>query len=93
MVCVQCETTIQQDDARVLAASKEIKEALNSIEKQQQQFAELSPEQLQPDPSIPITFTKASFVKFQPYLCLYTLLAVSHTNLCKRTEQYYIFIL
>lgn len=57
-VCVQCEQTIQQDDARVLAAAREIKEALSSIEKQQQQYSELTPEQLQPDPSIPITFTK-----------------------------------
>lgn len=60
-VCIQCETTIQQDDARVLAAGREIKEALSSIEKQQQQFSDLSPEQLQPDPSIPITFTKVCF--------------------------------
>lgn len=57
-VCVQCEQTIQQDDTRVLAAAREIKEALSSIEKQQQQYSELTPEQLQPDPSIPITFTK-----------------------------------
>nr|CAD7610502.1 unnamed protein product [Timema genevievae] len=36
-----------------------MKEALKSIDKQQQQYSELSPEQLQPDFSIPITFTKA----------------------------------
>lgn len=57
-MCVHCESTIQQDDARLLAASHEIKEALECLEKQQQQFSELSPEQLQPDASIPITFTK-----------------------------------
>lgn len=62
-VCVQCEQTIQQDDTRVLMVGREIKEALNSIEKQQQQYSELSPEQLQPDPSIPITFTKVSNCK------------------------------
>jgi len=66
VVCVQCEATIQQDDARVLAASREIKEALASVEKQQQQYAELSPEQLQPDPSIPITFTKDNRVHIGP---------------------------
>uniref|UniRef100_A0A1B6H0Y9 RING-type E3 ubiquitin transferase n=4 Tax=Proconiini TaxID=565685 RepID=A0A1B6H0Y9_9HEMI len=66
VVCVQCEATIQQDDARVLAASRELKEALSSIEKQQQQYAELSPEQLQPDPSIPITFTKDNRVHIGP---------------------------
>uniref|UniRef100_A0A1B6M1U5 RING-type E3 ubiquitin transferase n=1 Tax=Graphocephala atropunctata TaxID=36148 RepID=A0A1B6M1U5_9HEMI len=66
VVCVQCEATIQQDDARMLAASRELKEALSSIEKQQQQFAELSPDQLQPDPSIPITFTKDNRVHIGP---------------------------
>ncbi|PSN54724.1 E3 ubiquitin-protein ligase TRIM23 [Blattella germanica] len=65
-VCVQCEQTIQQDDTRVLTAAREIKEALNSIEKQQQQYSELSPEQLQPDPSIPITFTKDNRVHIGP---------------------------
>ncbi|KDR21099.1 E3 ubiquitin-protein ligase TRIM23-like [Zootermopsis nevadensis] len=65
-VCVQCEQTIQQDDTRVLMVGREIKEALNSIEKQQQQYSELSPEQLQPDPSIPITFTKDNRVHIGP---------------------------
>lgn len=65
-VCVQCEQTIQQDDTRVLAAAREIKEALSSIEKQQQQYSELTPEQLQPDPSIPITFTKDNRVHIGP---------------------------
>lgn len=65
-VCVQCEQTIQQDDTRVLAAAREIKEALSSVEKQQQQYSELSPEQLQPDPSIPITFTKDNRVHIGP---------------------------
>ncbi|KAK7868352.1 hypothetical protein R5R35_013646 [Gryllus longicercus] len=65
-VCVQCEQTIQQDDARVLMLSREIKEALSTIEKQQQQYTELSPEQLQPDPCIPITFTKDNRVHIGP---------------------------
>uniref|UniRef100_A0A1B6EED7 RING-type E3 ubiquitin transferase n=1 Tax=Clastoptera arizonana TaxID=38151 RepID=A0A1B6EED7_9HEMI len=65
-VYIQCELTIQQDDARVLAAGREIKEALSSVEKQQQQFSDLSPEQLQPDPSIPITFTKDNRVHIGP---------------------------
>ncbi|KAJ9579625.1 hypothetical protein L9F63_004704 [Diploptera punctata] len=65
-VCVQCEQAIQQDDTRVLTAAREIKEALSSIDKQQQQYSELSPEQLQPDPSIPITFTKDNRVHIGP---------------------------
>ncbi|KAJ1532083.1 hypothetical protein ONE63_000712 [Megalurothrips usitatus] len=55
---LQCEQAIQQDDGRVITAAREIKDALLSIEKQQQQLAELSPEQLHPEPCIPITFTK-----------------------------------
>lgn len=65
-VCLQCEQTVQQDDAKVLLQAKEVKEALTFIEKQQQQYSELSPEQLQPDPSIPITFTKDNRVHIGP---------------------------
>ena len=60
---LQCEQAIQQDDGRVIMAARDIKEALLSIEKQQQQLSELSPEQLHPEPSIPITFTKVGRVK------------------------------
>lgn len=66
VMCVHCESTVQQDDARLLAASHEIKEALDCLEKQQQQFSELSPEQLQPESSIPITFTKDNRVHIGP---------------------------
>ena len=48
----------RQDDARVLLAAAEIKEMLKSIEAQRQQFANLHGDQLLPDGSIPITFTK-----------------------------------
>lgn len=57
-MCAQCEAMVQQDDARVLAASLELKDALSAIEKHQLQFTELSLEQLHPESSIPITFTK-----------------------------------
>jgi hypothetical protein len=39
-------------------AGQELKEALASVEQQQQQFAELPQEQRHPDPAVPITFTK-----------------------------------
>ncbi|XP_063216763.1 E3 ubiquitin-protein ligase TRIM23-like [Bacillus rossius redtenbacheri] len=65
-VCVQCEQTARQDDVRILAASRELKEALKAVEKQQQQFSELGPEQLQPDPGVPITFTKDNRVHIGP---------------------------
>jgi hypothetical protein len=63
-VCVQCGQLSTQDDSRLLCAAREIKEALDLVEQQQQQFSELSPEQVQPDASIPITFTKVNILKF-----------------------------
>lgn len=58
VICVQCEQAVRQDDARVISASVDINQALNVIDKHKQMFTELGPEQLQPDASIPITFTK-----------------------------------
>lgn len=60
VICVQCEQAVRQDDFRVISASADINQALNVIEKHKQMFTELGPEQLHPDPSIPITFTKVS---------------------------------
>lgn len=60
VICVQCEQVVRQDDSRVISASVDINQALNVIEKHKQMFTELGPEQLQPDASIPITFTKVS---------------------------------
>jgi hypothetical protein len=57
-VCVQCNQLYSQDDSRLLMAGQELKEALASVEQQQQQFAELPQEQRHPDPAVPITFTK-----------------------------------
>lgn len=62
MASAQCDYIIQQDDAKVLSASLEIKEAMDSIEKQQQQFYELGQDRRDPDPNIPITFTKVIFI-------------------------------
>jgi len=63
-----CKQATQQDDGRVLVAAREIKDALLSIEKQQQQLAELTPEQLNPEASIPITFTRVSIQGFSSRL-------------------------
>ena len=59
-VCIQCDRVVRQDDARVLLAAPEIDQLLASVEQQQQQFAELTPDQLLPalDSAIPVTFTK-----------------------------------
>merc|ERR1719220_2037153 len=59
-VCIQCARVVRQDDARVLLAAPEIDQLLASVEQQQQQFAELTPDQLLPalDSAIPVTFTK-----------------------------------
>lgn len=60
IICVQCEQAVGQDDARVISASADIIQALNVVDKHKQMFTELDSEQLQPDVSIPITFTKVS---------------------------------
>ena len=44
-------------------AAAEIKEMLKTVETQRQQFAALHGDQLFPDGSIPITFTKVDNVK------------------------------
>jgi len=67
-VCIQCDRVVRQDDARVLLAAPEIDNLMLSIEQQQQQFSELSPEQLAPslDSAIPVTFTKDNRVHIGP---------------------------
>ena len=65
-VCIQCDRVARQDDARVLLASREINNLLESVENQQQQFSVLCPEQLNLDPGIPITFTKDNRVHIGP---------------------------
>ena len=50
MVCLQ-------DDTKVVLAKAEVMTLLETIQKQQQQFADL-PEQLHLNPNVPITFTK-----------------------------------
>ena len=69
-VCVNCEQVSRQDDARVLLAAAEIKEMLKTVETQRQQFAALHGDQLLPDGSIPITFTKVLKVRLKVNLTL-----------------------
>ncbi|XP_008468289.1 E3 ubiquitin-protein ligase TRIM23-like [Diaphorina citri] len=63
---LKCEQMILQDDARVLTSGREIKEAIETIEKYDTLFNELTPEQIHPDPCIPITFTKDNRVHIGP---------------------------
>lgn len=63
---LKCEQMILQDDARVLSSGREIKEAIDAIEKYDTLYGELSAEQIHPDPSIPITFTKDNRVHIGP---------------------------
>jgi tripartite motif-containing protein 23 len=65
-VCIQCDRVVRQDDARVLLAAPEIDRLLVSVEQQQQQFAELTPDQLALDSAIPVTFTKDNRVHIGP---------------------------
>ncbi|GFR85038.1 E3 ubiquitin-protein ligase TRIM23-like [Elysia marginata] len=64
-VCHQCETTLQQDDTRILLAKPEVSNLLETLQKQQQQFLDL-PDQIALEPTIPITFTKDNRVHIGP---------------------------
>ncbi|XP_064604249.1 E3 ubiquitin-protein ligase TRIM23-like [Liolophura sinensis] len=66
-VCHQCESTLAQENSKVIIAKQEVKTLQETIQKQQQQFSEL-PEQLSLDPAIPITFTKDNRVHIGPKL-------------------------
>jgi tripartite motif-containing protein 23 len=65
-VCIQCDRLARQDDARVVLAAQEINQLLESVETQQQHFSDYCPDQLNLDPSIPITFTKDNRVHIGP---------------------------
>ncbi|KAJ8305349.1 hypothetical protein KUTeg_015894 [Tegillarca granosa] len=60
-VCHQCESTLQQDDAKVLLAKAEVSTLMDTVKKQQQHFSEV-PDQLPLDPTIPVTFTKLLYM-------------------------------
>ena len=58
MVCAHISKAVKQDDARVILAAAEIHQMMETVETQQKQFSEISNQQVIPDASIPITFTK-----------------------------------
>ena len=61
LICDHISRAIKQDDARVILAAPEIRQMLETVEGQQKQFADMSNhDQLFPDASIPITFTKVN---------------------------------
>ena len=66
IVCNHISKAIRQDDARVIIAVPEIRQMMESVESQQKQFTEINNEQLLPDASIPITFTKDNRVHIGP---------------------------
>ncbi|XP_059099127.1 E3 ubiquitin-protein ligase TRIM23-like [Tigriopus californicus] len=61
-VCIQCERVAKLDDARVLLAAGEIQLMLDAVESQKQRDFT----QVQPDASIPITFTRDNRVHIGP---------------------------
>ncbi|XP_066600826.1 E3 ubiquitin-protein ligase TRIM23-like [Prorops nasuta] len=56
--CIQCESILDSDDWNLLSSIEKFKEVLNSLQQQQQNYAQLGPDFLTPESSIPITFTK-----------------------------------
>merc|ERR1712156_580729 len=66
LVCNHISKAIRQDDARVILASPEMRQMMETVENQQKQFAESNNEQVLPDASIPITFTKDNRVHIGP---------------------------
>lgn len=65
-VCSHISRAVKQDDARVILAAPEIRHMLDTVETQQKQFSEINSDQLFPDASIPITFTKDNRVHIGP---------------------------
>uniref|UniRef100_A0A0A9XQF0 RING-type E3 ubiquitin transferase n=1 Tax=Lygus hesperus TaxID=30085 RepID=A0A0A9XQF0_LYGHE len=63
-VVVLCESSLGYDDAKLVTHGLQLKKAIDSIEKQHDQFSQLSPDQFNPD--IPITFTKDNRVHIGP---------------------------
>ena len=62
-VCAHCERVSRQDDARVLLAASEIKEMLETVDKQRMDL--ISSDEI-PEASIPVTFTKDNRVHIGP---------------------------
>lgn len=57
-VCIQCESILDSEDWKLLSSAEKVKEVLDTLEKQQQHYAQLGPDFLKPESSIPIIFSR-----------------------------------
>ncbi|XP_076237677.1 E3 ubiquitin-protein ligase TRIM23 isoform X2 [Calliopsis andreniformis] len=57
-VCIQCESILNSEDWKLLSSATKVKEVLTTLEQQQQQYAQLGPDFLTPESSIPIIFSR-----------------------------------
>lgn len=57
-VCIQCESLLDYEDWRLLSSAIKVKEVLTTLEQQQQHYAQLGPDFLTPESSIPIIFSR-----------------------------------
>jgi len=57
-VCIQCESILDSEDWKLLSSSEKVKEVLATLEQQQQHYAQLGPDFLSPESSIPIIFSR-----------------------------------
>ncbi|KAK1123518.1 hypothetical protein K0M31_008223 [Melipona bicolor] len=57
-VCIQCESILDSEDWKLLNSATKVKEVLTTLEQQQQHYAQLGPDFLTPESSIPIIFSR-----------------------------------
>lgn len=57
-VCIQCESILDSEDRKLLSSSGKVKQVLATLEQQQQHYAQLGPDFLSPESSIPIIFSR-----------------------------------
>ncbi|XP_076757086.1 E3 ubiquitin-protein ligase TRIM23 isoform X2 [Xylocopa sonorina] len=57
-VCIQCESILDSEDWKLLSSATKVKEVLATLEQQQQHYAQLGPDFLTPESSIPIIFSR-----------------------------------
>ncbi|XP_016920650.1 E3 ubiquitin-protein ligase TRIM23 isoform X1 [Apis cerana] len=57
-VCIQCESILDSEDWKLLSSATKVKEVLTTLEQQQQHYAQLDPDFLTPESSIPIIFSR-----------------------------------
>jgi len=62
-VCIQCESILDSEDWKLLSSSEKVKEVLATLEQQQQHYAQLGPDFLSPESSIPIIFSRVNINK------------------------------